>query len=222
MHLRSESIPVWLQESSLLALCAIVLAVLLLAPWRSVVASPQRVHLIAGGAISCGLLWLLDIQLTDDITLHLLGVTALTLAVGGHFAILAGIAATLFFYLTKGLPFLGFGVSALSSVAVPVGVSLALLKALQRPRFRNPFFFILGAGFAGGCLVTLIGAVTLVALTQVLGVSLGLDDIDVLLPMLALVMFSEGFVDGMCVAALAIFYPGWVKTFDERFYLEGN
>jgi uncharacterized membrane protein len=62
----------------------------------------------------------------------------------------------------------------------------------------------------------------LVALAQVLGVSLGLDDIDVLLPMLALVMFSEGFVDGMCVAALAIFYPGWVKTFDERFYLEGN
>jgi uncharacterized membrane protein len=38
-------------------------------------------------------------------------------------------------------------------------------------------------------------------------------------PMLPLLMFSEGFINGMCVAALAIFYPNAMKTFDDDFYL---
>jgi uncharacterized membrane protein len=40
-------------------------------------------------------------------------------------------------------------------------------------------------------------------------------------PLIFLVMFSEGFINGMCVSALAVFYPDWVKTFDDRFYLDG-
>ena len=37
-------------------------------------------------------------------------------------------------------------------------------------------------------------------------------------PLIFLIMFSEGFINGMCIAALAVFYPDVLKTFDDRFY----
>jgi uncharacterized membrane protein len=30
----------------------------------------------------------------------------------------------------------------------------------------------------------------------------------------------RGFINGMCVSALAIFHPDAMKTFDDRFYLD--
>ena len=38
-------------------------------------------------------------------------------------------------------------------------------------------------------------------------------------PLLFLIMFSEAFINGLCVSALAVFAPEWMKTFDDRFYL---
>ncbi len=39
-------------------------------------------------------------------------------------------------------------------------------------------------------------------------------------PLLLLMMFSEGFINGLCISAMAVFFPHWLKTFDERFYLD--
>ena len=38
-------------------------------------------------------------------------------------------------------------------------------------------------------------------------------------PFITLLLFPEGFINGMIVTTLTVFYPGLVKTFDDGFYL---
>ncbi len=39
-------------------------------------------------------------------------------------------------------------------------------------------------------------------------------------PLISLMMFPEGFINGMVVTTLAVFYPETLKTLDERHYLD--
>ena len=41
-------------------------------------------------------------------------------------------------------------------------------------------------------------------------------------PMIFLMLFPEGFINGMVVTTLTVFYPHLVKTFDDDFYLEND
>jgi uncharacterized membrane protein len=214
-----------LLPGNLLAVAWLLLALGLLAaarytPWRILRLSPERVHLVAGGAVACLLLWLLNIRMIDGLVLHLLGVTTLTLVVGWSLALLAGAGALLAFVLAADQPWGGYPVAWLFTVALPATASWLFARALYRPRLRNPFFYILGAGFAGGALVVLVDAVAALALFSAVGLERWVDGALTFWPLLFLVMFSEGFINGMCVAALAVFYPDAVKTFDDRFYLD--
>lgn len=189
-------------------------------PWRILRLSPERVHLVAGGAVACLLLWLLNIRMIDGLVLHLLGVTTLTLVVGWSLALLAGSGALLAFLFAADLPWGGYPLAWLFTVALPASTSWLFARALYRPRLRNPFFYILGAGFAGGALVVLVDAALALALFEVLGLERWVEGALAFWPLIFLVMFSEGFINGMCIAALAVFHPDAVKTFDDRFYLD--
>ncbi len=203
-----------------LLLAAGMVAAAAYTPWRPLRRSPGRVHLVAGGAVACLLLWLLNIRMVDGLVLHLLGVTTLTLVVGWSLALLAGTAALGAFVLAADLAAGGFPVAWVFTVAMPATVSWLFARALYRPRLRNPFFYILGAGFCGGALVVLVDAVAALVLFSALGLDRWVDVALGVWPLIFLVMFSEGFINGMCIAALAIFYPDAVKTFDDRFYLD--
>ena len=213
-----------LAGGGLLALCwGLFAAGLLLAvrraPWRQLRTAPRRIHLVAGGALACLVLWLLNIRAIDGLVLHLLGVTTLTLVVGWSLAVLAATASLLAFALVTDVSVAGLPLAWLFSVALPASVSYLLVRALYRPGLGNPFFYIWGAGFAGGALVVLLDALLALALFAFLGLERWISNALDLWPLIFLVMFSEAFINGMCIAALAIFHPDAVKTFDDRFYL---
>jgi hypothetical protein len=73
-------------------------------------------HLVAGGAVACLLLWLMNIHLVDGLVLHFLGVTTLTLVVGWSFTVLAANAGAAGFFCPAGARVVGLSVSRL-----PVG-----------------------------------------------------------------------------------------------------
>jgi uncharacterized membrane protein len=112
-------------------------------------------HLVAGGAVACLLLWLMNIHLVDGMVLHFLGVTTLTLVVGWSFTVLAATLALLGFFALQGLEWPAFAVSPVPEVILPACLTRLLAKLLYRPTLRHPFVYILGAGFAGGGLVVL-------------------------------------------------------------------
>jgi uncharacterized membrane protein len=198
----------------------VLLKALYHAPWRVLRLDPGRLHLVAGGAVACLALWLINIRTVDGLILHLLGMTTLTLVVGWSLSIIAASLSLLAMNLLLGLDLCGYPVSWFFTVLLPASVSSTLASLLHRPGLKNPFFYMLGAGFAGGGLVvTLIAvlAVALFSLTAMVGL---LEVISEYWPLLLLMMFSEAFINGMCVSALAIFFPDLLKTFDDHFYLD--
>ncbi len=192
------------------------------ANWRALASEPRRLHLVGGGAVACLLLWLMNIHLVDGVVLHFLGGTTLTLVVGWSLTILAASIALTGFFALQGLDWTSLGLSLCLSIVIPASLTRLLVRALYRPTLRHPFVYILGAGFAGGGLVVLSLSLIAIVLFWIAGLDAYVASAVEWWPLIFLVMFSEGFLNGMCVSALAVFHPDWVKTYDDRFYLDGT
>jgi uncharacterized membrane protein len=220
VHFSADLMASWILAAAAgLTLLALAVA-LRTAQWRALRAEPGRMHLVAGGAVAVLLLWLLNIHLLDGVILHFLGVTTLTLVVGWSFTVLAATLSLAAFFALQDFAWTAFPLSVCLTVLVPATVTRLLLRALYRPALQHPFVYILGAGFAGGALVVLVLALLSLLLLGLSGQHGYLSGAYEWWPLLFLLMFSEAFINGMCVSALAIFYPDWMKTFDDRFYLD--
>ena len=188
-----------------------------LADWRALLSVPARLHLIFGAV-----LWLLSVRVIDGLWLHFLGMTSVTLLLGARFALLAGTAALVLLTLLLGESWPGLSPAWLLTVAIPVAVARLLVHALRRVKSGNLFIYLLGAGFGGGLLSVLAVAAAALPLLWLIGqeawVRSALDN----WPMITLMLFPEGFINGMVVTTLTVFYPQLMKTFDDRHYLDGD
>ena len=221
MTLSVHLIPVYLSALLLGLMSLVCAACLWTANWAAVRQVPSRAHLLFGGAIACLGLWLISFPVVDGVRVHFLGMTALTLILGWRFAILAGSAAVLAHTLAIGQPAMSVPAAWLLTVAVPATVSRWLVYQLRNTRAQNLFIYMLGAGFGGGALSSLAATLSAVALLWVSGqqalVTLALEN----WPAALLLLFPEGFINGMVITALTVFYPDLVKTFDDEHYFSG-
>ncbi len=222
MSVAGQFLPGWL-SLLLWALCGTTcLLALRFADWRALRRVPARVHLVLGGVLFCVLLWSLSVRVIEGLSVHLLGMTTLTLILGWRFAILAGTLALGIHALVTGLPVAALAATWLLTVAVPATVSRGLVYLLRRVRSRNLFIYMLGAGFGGGLLSALAVAIAALLLLVAMGRGEWAAEALANLPLLPLIMFPEGFINGMVVTTLTVFYPDAVKTFDDRYYLDGK
>jgi uncharacterized membrane protein len=188
-------------------------AAIWLAPWAALRRVPQRLHMMAGGALACLCLWWVNVAVDDGPLLHFLGTASLALMLGWDFALLLGAVNVIVFHQLMGLPWAGIPVAWLLNIGVPVGIVQLGLYLTRTARLRQPFVYMLGVGFLGSALG--VFAAALVAL----GIS-GLPEstlsyVQEYWPLVFLMMFSEGFINGMCVSALAVYYPHWMRTLDD-------
>lgn len=218
MTIDAALVPAWFTVA-----CSVLMALSLglalrFAPWGALLAVPSRLHLMFGALLGCIGLWSLNIRIADTVTIHLLGMTTVTLLLGWCFALICGSLALLAQLLVTQEPLAALPAAWLLTVAAPTTLSAWLVWRLSALRVQNLFIYTLGAGFGGGMLSVL--GVALLAL-PVLWL-IGLDDAAAQAlagwPAIALVLFPEGFINGMLVTAACVFFPGAVKTFDEGFY----
>jgi len=219
MFIASELIPTWLSlAGSLVMLVACGLCVWF-APWSAVRQVPVRQHLLLGGICACVVLWLISVHIVANLWLHFLGITALVTLVGLRFALLVGAVATLLFALLVDQALAGVPLAWLASVAAPALVSRLVVYRVRGLRSNNLFLYLLGVGFAGGILAMLAMVVTALALLGLCGQQAWVDEALQNWPLVLLILFPEGFINGMTVTTLTVFYPHLVKTFDEHYYL---
>ena len=219
MYIPGEWLPTWLGIALGIVVLGVVLVAVRTAEWRKLSGQPERMHLVAGGAVCCLVLWLLDIRFDGGVGIHLLGITTLTLLAGWSFTVLAGIGIVVGFALARDLALPALPATYLLSIVIPATVTRSVLLLLLRPGLGNPFTYILGAGFLGGGLAALAIAVVGILLLSIAGIPGPVASALEYWPLIFLMMFSEGFINGMCAAALAVFYPQWLKTYDEQFFL---
>jgi uncharacterized membrane protein len=220
MTIAADLLPAWLSAALWLCLVATCALAARYADWAALRAVPSRYHLFFGGGLCCLLLWLISVNAVDGLWFHFLGITTLTLLLGWRFAMLTGTAAIVIHTLLIGQPLAAASAAWLLTVAVPASISRWLVHRLRRLRSRNLFIYMLGAGFGGGLLSVLASAAAAVPLLWSAGqadmAQAAIDN----WPLIFLLLFPEGFINGMVVTTLTVFYPGLVKTFDDDYYLD--
>ncbi len=219
MLVSAHLIPVWLT-----VIFGVVMLVTLpvagwTANWQALRSTPARQHVLLGGLLALLLLWLLSMQVIDDVWIHLLGVTSLTLIVGWRFSILGATLVLCVYLWVHGQSPLAAPMAWLCSVLIPATTTRLVAHYLRKFGMRNLFVYMLGAGFGGGlisvCIVALFAVPTFGLMGQTEWVTKSLEN----WPFILLLMFPEGFINGMLVTAFTVFYPDLVKTFDDDFYL---
>ena len=220
MTIAAQLMPAWL--STALWLCMLLICALAIryADWPALRADPDRYHLVFGGSLSCLVLWLMSVNAFEGLWFHFMGMTSLTLLLGWRFAILAGTVAVIGHTLILQQSPEAISTAWLLTVAVPATVSRLLVHRLRRFRSRNLFVYMLGAGFGGGLLSVLAVAVTALPLLWLSGQQDWVLSALAHWPLILLLMFPEGFINGMVITTLTVFYPDLVKTFDDAYYLE--
>jgi len=219
MSIAAHLIPLWLSTALWILLLATCSLAIRYADWRALHQDSTRYHLLFGGILFSLVLWLMSVRVIEAVWIHFLGTTTLTLILGWRFAIIAGTVATLAYTLFIGQSLLAASPAWLLSVALPATVSRWLVHALRKLKSHNLFIYMLGAGFGGGMLSVLVSAIAALPLMWLMGQQDWVAACLANWPFIALLIFPEGFINGMIVTTLTVFYPDLVKTFDDGFYL---
>lgn len=188
------------------------------APWRAMLVVPVRQHALFAALVVLGLLWSFRFEVLPGLHCHPFLLMSVTLIFGWSFALLIGALALLLVALLGGHPWQALSLDWLFTVVLPATLSFVLMRMLYRLRLRNLFFYILGLGFFGTILITLLSCVMVwlfLAFTQSPAFMEQLSDSSaVIVPLL----YSEGFLNGLLVTAITVFVPTLVKTFDEHYF----
>ena len=210
---------IWLP--CLLSLCVLFWAVLT-APWRHLFSETIRQHLFFAASLILGLFWAtLSVDVNQLYSVHPLIITASVFVFGLRFSLVLGGFALLITH-SIALPFWqNIGYHYVINVMTPAAISVFILYFIGKLQIQNLFVYILGGGFFGSMLtVVLTGVVALITLWGS-GSSLQFPVFDNVY-LFAMLTFPEGFINGGIITALTIVRPDLVKTYDDKFYLDGH
>ena len=202
---------------------SILLSTLLL-PVKAILAVPTRQHLVLGSVVFLFCLWLGGVKLENDwLRIHLLGITVITLLIGWAPSILAGTAALLVITAMGITSWPALGINFALSVLIPASISQLWLLLISKARLNNLFIYMLGGGFFGAVFSRLFMALALYLLAQLAPASSPLAEVtETYLPYLLLSAFPEGFINGTILSAVTIYFPHWVRSFDDKRYLDSK
>lgn len=179
----------------------------------------EPVHAFLGALAGMTLLWQVRGSVGGTFAFHLLGSAILALAAGVPRALAGGAVVVALVTALRGAPPQHAAWVWLTLVAVPVGVTGALLRALVAWLPPNIFVYVFAGAFGGGALslaaAGLAGAAYTMAAAGVPAATVFGDHA----PYLVYLAFAEGTLTGMIVTLAVVYRPAWVATFDDARYL---
>ncbi|MGH8353030.1 MAG: energy-coupling factor ABC transporter permease [Pseudomonas sp.] len=190
------------------------------APWVELFSDSRRQHLLFGTVLAVFLLWLVRRDFASGLSIHFIGMTAVTLLLDWPLALLTGLVVQLGLLAIGRQDLAALGVNGALLVLIPVLVTEVCALLVERAQPRNLFVYIFCAGFFPAALAALLCVLA----------GLGVLWIDGRFPMppwledfvgyLWLLMFPEAFINGTLVSALVVFCPDWLETFNRSRYLQ--
>lgn len=217
MNLVSANIPAaWLWF--LWALAALLGGLVLRrAGWR-MLGDKANLNVFLAATVAVLGLWLIKTGIKPGLNFHLLGATVLTLMFRPLFALLAIALITAGITLLHG-EYAAFAANWLIMGAVPVGVSWAIYRLVDRRLPNHLFIYVFLNGFFGAALAVMCVGLASTAFAALAGAyPLGYL-LEEYLPFYLLMAWSEAFATGMLVTVMVVYKPQWVATFDDRRYL---
>ena len=190
------------------------------APWKVLLSNSQLQHLLLGATVALMFMWSMRAGISPGLSIHFLGVTALTLMFGWDLAILAGTLALVAMTLVGKESWDGFSANGICSIVIPVLVSYSILRYVEWKLPKNFFIYLflcafLGAGVAGASAG--LSSALLLWGSDVYSWAKIEHEYIIYLP---LIMFPEGLLNGIVMTAMMVFMPDWVRTFDAKAYID--
>lgn len=211
----------WLWVTALVDGLALGLA-LYTAPWFALRSTKALQHLFFGAAVALVLLWSLRAGLSSGLSVHFLGMTSATLLFGWNLGLVAG-ALALFGTTVIGLEaWQVLPVNLLCFVVIPVIFTHLLWCLVEWKLPKNFFIYLLLCGFLGGGLAAVAGGLSMALLLGFAEIYSWGRIFDEYVRYLPLILFPEGFLNGVIMTSFMVYYPDWVRTFDARRYLDGQ
>jgi uncharacterized membrane protein len=186
--------------------------------WQSLQQDNPLQHSFFGAAVVLGFLWQIRAGVSAGLSIHIFGITVVTLMLGWALAVVAGLMALVLVVITGREPAIMFAANGLVTVMVPALVSHSIMMWERHRNFRNFFAYIFVCGFFGaGVSVAAAGTVMCLMLWSS-GTYEFSELIHEYIRYLPLFMLPEGFVNGAVVTGLMVFHPDRLTTLDQRRY----
>jgi uncharacterized membrane protein len=209
---------VWLWAAHVLFVAILGTAVFA-APW-SRLKDNETLHVFLGTCVGLMLLWSIRAGISPGLSFHHLGATLLTLMFGWRLAIV-GLSLVLFATTLNGMAgWESFSVNALVMVVLPVMLSQAVYRVVDRKLPNHFFVYIFLCAFLAAALSMAASASAAVWVLSASGVYSMERMAYEYLPFFPLMVFPEALFNGMVMTALVGLRPGWVCTFDDERYLK--
>ncbi|MBS8242165.1 hypothetical protein DYI22_16895 [Marinobacter lipolyticus] len=186
--------------------------------WQALRRDNALQHSFFGAAVVLGFLWQLRAGLSPGLSIHIFGMTVITLMLGWGLAVLAGLLALVITVITGREPLVMFAANGLVTVMVPALVSHGIMLWERRRNFRNFFAYIFFCGFFGAGIAVACAGLVMCLMLWTAGVYEFRELVHEYIRYLPLIMLPEGFVNGTFVTGLMVFHPDRLTTLDQRRY----
>lgn len=186
--------------------------------WQALRRDNALQHSFFGAAVVLGFLWQLRAGISPGLSIHIFGMTVITLMLGWGLAVLAGLLALVITVITGREPLVMFAANGLVTVMVPALVSHGIMLWERSRNFRNFFAYIFFCGFFGAGIAVACAGVVMCVMLWTAGVYEFRELVHEYLRYLPLIMLPEGFVNGTFVTGLMVFHPDRLTTLDQRRY----
>ncbi|HEY6528346.1 MAG TPA: hypothetical protein VIZ65_06600 [Cellvibrionaceae bacterium] len=219
-----------------ITLCVpLIIIASIFAPWRLVMASQQRHHLLMASVVALSLFWLFGVTVKNAVIFHPLLMTVTTMVLGWSLAQLVGLAALVLLAVFQtafrsalvgwDMAYSQFHPSAIPldfclNVAVPATWAWCVISVVNYGRFKNPFIYILGVGFFGAMGSCLLVDVVALGFCYFAGSQAHWVIIQDHFWLFLLMTFPEGFINGTIATAFTVFLPDLVKTYKESWFVQ--
>lgn len=190
------------------------------APWKVLFDNVRLQHLLLGATVALMFMWSMRAGISPGLSIHFLGVTALTLMFGWDLAILAASVALLGMTLLGKESWDGFSANGVCSILVPVLVSYLILRYVEWKLPKNFFVYLFLCAFLGAGVASASAGLSSAFLLWLNDVYTWAKIEHEYIRYLPLIMFPEGLLNGIVMTGMMVFLPDWVRTFDAKVYID--
>lgn len=191
----------------------------------------SKQHLLLGISTALALLWSLKASIYPGLNIHFLWLTAASLLLGPHLAMLAGLLALAATYIFADFAvqaggqealirnWHNIGIDALTTVTIPSLISYGVYALAYHKLPRHFFVYTFVCAFFAGALAIAAKMFSLASLLWLSGQYSWDILVDNLLILTPLVLFPEAMLNGMTMTVLVVYMPNWVRSFFDEEYL---
>jgi uncharacterized membrane protein len=199
---------------------AAILAAVLHTPWRVVFNNRGLQHLFFGATVILMLLWSMRAGISPGLSIHFLGLTALTLILGWDLAIISSSLVLVAMTIIEKEAWGGLAANGLCLIVIPALATTVIHYLVEKKLPKNFFIYLFLCGFLGAAVVVALSGLSM-------GVLLWLDGVypwskidHEYVSYLPLIMFPEALLNGILMTGIMVFYPDWIRTFDAVVYID--